>query len=203
MILWSNKTCFSLFNIQFCQQFIHHKWFVQASGKTMFQKLFTLHITTGSHSNHGYSLSLRNIRSTQQVQQVETIHGRHLHIGKQCIESIGAEGFQQFIQLQTRNRSDATLCKHSRSESELNTVVINQKKVNKWRIESGEWRVGCAIGGCAIMLHRTLNSQLSTLNFPNSHRIQRYPQRKRTPLSEHTIHFDTPFQQLHQHTDNR
>ena len=102
---------------------------MQTSGKAMLQKLLTFHITAGSNGNHRNSLGLRDIRSTQQPQQIEAIHGRHLHIGQQHIESISTEGFQEFIQLQAGYGSNATLCKHGGSESKLNAVIINQENM--------------------------------------------------------------------------
>ena len=182
---------------------MHRKRLVQAPGKTMLQKLFTLHITAGGDGNHRNVSGLRDIRGTQQFQQIETIYCRHLYIRQQDIKSICAQSFQQFVQLQASDRSYTTLREHGGCKRELDAVVINKKKFVEWRVESGEWRVGCTVGGCAIMLHRTLNSQLSTLNFsPSSYRIQRHPQRKRTSFSKFTFHLNPPFEQLHQHTDD-
>ena len=124
-----NSSNIRLQHTNLCKQFIHRKRLMQTSGKTMLQKLLTLHITTGSNGNHRNCLGLRDIRSTQQPQQIETIHGRHLHIGQQHIKSISTEGFQKFIQLQAGHGSNTTLCKHGSSESKLNAVIINQENM--------------------------------------------------------------------------
>ena len=102
---------------------------MQTSGKTMLQKLLTLHITTGSNGNHRNCLGLRDIRSTQQPQQIETIHGRHLHIGQQHIKSISTEGFKSSSSCRQVTEVIPLCASMAASESKLNAVIINQENM--------------------------------------------------------------------------
>lgn len=90
------------------QQFAERKGFAQTSGKAMSEQVLTLHVASGCDSHNGDASCTGNIGRAQQAQQVETVDGRHLHIGQQEVIVGRAQGIEQFVRrlvsLLTRKR---------------------------------------------------------------------------------------------------
>ena len=65
----------------------------------MFGKCFPLHVAASRDGYDWDGLCLRDVRSAQQVQQVEPVDGGHLHVGEQDVKSRLTQSIQQFVYL--------------------------------------------------------------------------------------------------------